>query len=92
MMQRGLVLLMLLLATPVAAAEATLEALSQQIAANPKDKAAFNKRSQLHHKAGRHAEALADLETSCKLEADAQIVELCMMEVTEYAKVYSLPR
>lgn len=93
MMRLRILVLTLLLCSPVAmAADAALEALNQQIAANPTDKAALNKRSQLHHKAGRHAEALADLEASCKQEADAQVQELCMMEVTEYAKIYSLPR
>ncbi len=79
-------------ASAAIAADATLDALNLKIAANPKDKTALNKRSQLHHKDGRHTEALADLEASCKLEPDAQVQELCMMEVTEYAKVYSLPR
>ncbi|MBP7251931.1 MAG: hypothetical protein KBA75_00435 [Alphaproteobacteria bacterium] len=92
MLLRILVLTLLLCSPVVMAADAALDALNQQIAANPQDKAALNKRSQLQHKAGHHAEALADLESSCKLEPDAQIQELCMMEVTEYAKVYSLPR
>jgi predicted Zn-dependent protease len=93
MMLQRLFVLTLLLCSPVAmAADAALDALNQQIAANPNDKTALNKRSQMQHKAGRHVEALADLQASCKLEPDAQVQELCMMEVTEYAKIYSLPR
>lgn len=92
-MRWRILLLALLLCAPAAqAADAALDALNQKIAANPKDKVALNQRSQLHHKAGRHAEAMTDLEASCKLETDAQIQELCMAEVKEYAKVYSLPR
>lgn len=92
-MVRSLLLALLMLAAPaVMAADAALDALNQQIAANPKDKSALNKRSQLQHKAGRHAEALADLAASCRLEADAQVQELCQSEVQEYAKIHSLPR
>ena len=56
------------------------------------DKAALAQHSREHHAAGRHAEALAYLEQSCRLEADAQIAELCMAEVADYAKTYNLPR
>lgn len=56
------------------------------------DKAELARRSREHHAAGRHAEALVDLEKSCGLETDEQVAELCMAEVADYAKTYNLSR
>lgn len=69
------------------------EVTAERVAPSPDlDRAALAQRSREHHVAGRHAEALADLEQSCRLEADAQVAELCMAEVADYAKTYNLPR
>lgn len=90
----GLALALLL--WPVADAAGRMQArevIAERVAPDAAlDKAALARRSQEHHAAGRYAEALADLKSSCSLETDAQVAELCLAEVADYAKTYNLPR
>ncbi len=98
MLRLSLILVVLLCAPAAMASDAAArvrapETVAERMAPEATmDKAALAQRSREHHTAGRHAEALADLEKSCGLETDEQIAELCMAEVADYAKTYNLPR
>ena len=73
---------------PVAATSANVEldTLTKSIQASPNDGKLYSKRAHVYHKLGNPQAALADLKKNCELTADADIKELCDMEVADYSK------
>lgn len=70
--------------------QAQLEAATAQIKSDPTNPDAYTKRIGLYNKLARFPEAAADLQKQCDLTRDADIKELCMMELSEYKKAHGL--
>ena len=70
----GCGLLAMVAAPAIAAEPKTLDTLNAEIAESPDDPQPYVSRAQLHSSAGRHSEAIADLDQAIKLNPDARQV------------------